>query len=444
MNTETFHKHESEVRSYCRAFPTVFTTASGSELTDEEGRTYLDFFGGAGALNYGHNNERLRDALLDYIRQGGVTHTLDLHTSAKRSFIQRFHDLILKPRGMDHKLAFPGPTGTNAVELALKLARKHTGRSQVVAFTNGFHGMTLGALAVTGNASKRRGAGIPLHDTTHLPFFGDLGGPGGCGTCTLRPQSDRCCTLDVLERQLSNPSSGLDKPAAVIVEVVQGEGGVRPASDDWLRGVREITREHGVLMIVDDIQAGCGRTGHFFSFEPSGIVPDMVTLSKSLSGYGLPMALVLVRPEFDVMAPGEHNGTFRGFNHGFVTATAALEAFWQDDAFAASVREKGQLVHEGLARIARRHEGLAVRGRGLMQGLVFANPDHADEVSAACFERGLIIETSGPRGEVVKVLCPLTTTAEQLTRGLDILAEAVAEVVAPASQPETNGVGVHA
>jgi diaminobutyrate-2-oxoglutarate transaminase len=315
MNVSIFEQYESDVRGYCRNFPTVFDTAKGAWMTDTNGRKYLDFFSGAGVLNYGHNPDRLKEALIAYLERDGITHTLDMYSDAKRRFIERFVEVILAPRKMDYKLQFPGPTGTNAVEAALKLARKVTGRERVVNFTNAFHGMTLGSLAVTGNGFKRAGAGVPLNHTHAVPFDGYMG--------------EDVDTLDYLEALLTDDGSGLDLPAAVILETVQAEGGVNVASNAWLRRLREITRKHEVLLIVDDIQVGCGRTGSFFSFEAAGIDPDIVTLSKSLSGYGLPFALVLFKPELDQWAPGEHNGTFRGHCPAFVTATAALD-FWAD------------------------------------------------------------------------------------------------------------------
>ncbi|HEY2737274.1 MAG TPA: diaminobutyrate--2-oxoglutarate transaminase, partial [Thermoanaerobaculia bacterium] len=282
---EIFSTLESEVRSYSRQFPVVFERAVGSRLYDESGREHVDFFSGAGTVNYGHNNPVFKELLIDYLRRDGITHALDMATTAKRDFLIRFERVILAPRGLRYKVQFTGPTGTNAVEAALKLARKVTGRSNVLFFQNAYHGMTLGALAVTGNASKRRGAGVPLLHTMPVPFDGDLG------------ERD---TIEHLRGLLENPSSGVDRPAAVIVETVQAEGGVRAASTAWLQRLAELLREHGILLIADDIQVGCGRTGTFFSFEAAGIVPDIVCLSKSISGFGLPMALVLIRPELDV------------------------------------------------------------------------------------------------------------------------------------------------
>ncbi|HKH48982.1 MAG TPA: diaminobutyrate--2-oxoglutarate transaminase [Thermoanaerobaculia bacterium] len=414
---EVFEQLESEVRVYSRVFPAVFATARGHCVTDEQGKRYVDFFSGAGALNYGHNNPYLKEQLLAYLAADGVLHSLDMATSAKRDFLERFQRVILAPRGLDYKVQFCGPTGTNAVEAALKLARKVTGRRTVVFFTQAYHGVTLGSLAVTGNAAKRRAAGVPLSHAVALPFDGYLG-----------PGVD---TLALLERMLEDGHSGLDRPAAVILETVQAEGGVNVASWDWLRRLERLVRKHDIPLIVDEIQVGCGRTGPFFSFEPAGIRPDLVCLSKSISGFGLPMAIVLIRPDLDRWEPGEHNGTFRGFNLSFVTGAAAL-SYWEDDAFQLETERKGKLVADRLADLAARYlpEGSAVRGRGLIQGLDLAPEGLADRVSRRAFERGLILETAGPGDRVLKVLPPLTIDDEGLAAGLGILEESLRQALA--------------
>jgi diaminobutyrate-2-oxoglutarate transaminase len=407
---DIFETRESEVRSYCRSWPAVFERAQGSTVYTEDGVEYLDFFSGAGALNYGHNNPALLEPLLEYLRSGAIVHSLDMKTPAKRKFLQTFEDVILKPRNLDYKVMFPGPTGTNTVEAALKLARKITGRQHILSFTNAFHGMTLGSLSVTGNSMKRKGAGIPLTNSSKIPYDDYFDGE----------------TSDFLwlERVLEDSGSGVDKPAGIIVETVQGEGGLNAARAAWLRGLSELCKKHDILLIVDDVQAGCGRTGTFFSFEGAGITPDIVCLSKSISGFGLPMALTLFRPELDAWTPGEHNGTFRGHNPAFVTAAAALETYWADGKFQQQVGARIVQLHEGLERIASSVEGAAVRGRGLLAGVVFPDPDTAGKIAAAAFDRGLLVETSGPESEVVKVMPALTISADELDRGLDILIEA--------------------
>ncbi|CAM5330449.1 diaminobutyrate--2-oxoglutarate transaminase [Streptomyces spiroverticillatus] len=414
-DTAVFTSLESEVRSYCRAWPTVFTRAQGSHMYDEGGRAFLDFFVGAGTLNYGHNNPVLKRALIEYLTGDGITHSLDMFTGAKRSFLQAFEEFVLRPRGLDHKVMFPGPSGTNAVEAALKLARKVTGREAVVSFTNAFHGMSLGAMSVSGSGARRKNPGIPRLPSYHMPF--DTQG------------TDEEPDFRWFTRLLEDKGSGFPHPAAVIVETVQGEGGINVARPEWLRALDRICKRHDMLLIVDDIQMGCGRTGTFFSFEEAGIVPDIVTLSKSLSGYGLPLAVTLLRPELDVWEPGEHNGTFRGPNPAFVTATAALHAYWADAQLEKQIFARGEQTEEALRRICRstKGEGTSMRGRGLVWGLAFDSPERADAVRTRCFERGLVIETAGPRDEVVKLLPPLTCTADELDWGLDLITRAVTD-----------------
>lgn len=409
-------RFESEVRGYCRDFGATFKTARGPWLTGTDGKDYLDFLAGAGALNYGHNPTALKSSLIEYIESDGVSHTLDLYSDAKARFLEKFHEVVLAPRQLEYKVQFPGPTGTNAVEAALKLARKVSGRTNVVYFTNAFHGMTVGSLAVTGNAGKRAGAAQPLANATPMPYDGYLG--------------EAADSLEYLERALEDQGSGLDKPAAIITETVQAEGGVNVASSEWLVRLEKLCRRHDILLIIDDIQTGCGRTGRFFSFEEAGIKPDLVTLSKSLSGYGLPFSVLLIRPEIDAWSPGEHNGTFRGNNLAFITAAAALETFWRDDALTREVERKAAMVEKRLTAIAERHPSLGAkwRGRGFIQGLDCEASGAAEAISAACFERGLIMETAGIDDQVLKFLAPLTIDEADLLKGLDIIDEAAAEV----------------
>jgi diaminobutyrate-2-oxoglutarate transaminase len=413
--TTIFKRRESEARSYCRGFDTVFTSAQGSEMADARGRSYIDFLAGCSSLNYGHNDPDMKAALIEHISSDGIAHGLDLHTETKAGFLETFETHILKPRGMDHKVMFTGPTGANAVEAAMKLARKVTGRTNIIAFTNGFHGVTLGALAATGNSYHRGGAGMTLNGVTRVPFDGYMG--------------DSIDTADLLEKMLSDRSSGMDAPAAIMFETVQGEGGLNAARPEGVRRVAELAREHGALLIIDDIQAGCGRTGSFFSFEEMGVTPDIVTMAKSVSGFGLPMALMLVRPEHDVFGPAEHNGTFRGNNHAFITATAMLETYWATPAFEQELQAKSAHLRSRLQdMVARYAPHLAeVKGRGFMQGIRAVDPDRAAAVTARAFDYGLIIERSGPQDEVIKCFMPLTITIEELDEGLDCLENALAD-----------------
>ncbi|PHZ84578.1 diaminobutyrate--2-oxoglutarate transaminase [Paremcibacter congregatus] len=422
-----FEEIESEVQSYARSFPRVFNRAQGEFLYDEEGQEYLDFLAGAGTLNYGHNNPVFKKILLDYIENDGITHGLDMHTKAKGEFLEALNKKILEPRGLEYTVQFTGPTGTNAVEAAMKLARNLTQRETIVSFTNGFHGVTLGALSATGNSHHRGAAGVSLAGTVRMPFDGYMG--------------DEFDTTAYLDKMLSDSSSGIDKPAAVLVETVQGEGGINVASFEWLRNLEAVCRKHDVLMIIDDIQAGCGRTGSFFSFEDAGIKPDIVTLSKSLSGYGLPFAVVLFKPELDMWKPGEHNGTFRGNNLAFVTAKAAIDHFWSDDAFAKSVQKKGQYIADRLDAIAAQYGtgNFTALGRGMMRGISCVNGDLASKITRKAFKQNMLIETSGADDQVVKFLCPLTISEENLKKGLDIVEQAIKEVCAAESSiPEEH------
>ncbi|MGL6252521.1 MAG: diaminobutyrate--2-oxoglutarate transaminase [Billgrantia desiderata] len=420
MQTQTLERLESNVRTYSRSFPVVFTKARNARLTDESGREYIDFLAGAGTLNYGHNNPHLKQALLDYLDSDGIVHGLDFWTAAKRDYLETLEEVILKPRGLDYKVHLPGPTGTNAVEAAIRLARVAQGRHNIVSFTNGFHGVTMGSLATTGNRKFREATGgIPLQGSAFMPYDGYLG--------------EHTDSLDYFEKLLGDNSSGLDLPAAVIVETVQGEGGINVAGLEWLQRLERICRDNDILLIVDDIQAGCGRTGKFFSFEHAGITPDIVTNSKSLSGFGLPFAHVLMRPELDKWKPGQYNGTFRGFNLAFATAAAAMRQYWQNDTFERDVQRKGRVVEDRFQKIAALIGEYGVkateRGRGLMRGIDVGSGELADKFTAKAFEKGLVIETSGQAGEVVKCLCPLTIPDEDLLEGLDILEASVKEVL---------------
>ncbi len=413
---DIFKKQESNVRSYSNNFPVVFRKAKGCWLETEQGERYLDFLAGAGSLNYGHNNPVLKQALLEYIEVDGITHGLDMHSEAKAGFLAALDNYILKPRKLDYKVQFTGPTGTNAVEAALKLAKKVKGRSSVVAFTNGFHGCTAGALAATGNQHHRQGNGSSLTNVTRIPFEGYAGVDG----------------LALFETMLNDNSAGMDKPAAVLLETVQGEGGLNAASNEWLQRLSKICKANDILLIVDDIQAGCGRTGTFFSFEPSGIEPDIVTLSKSIGGYGLPMAVVLLKPELDQWKPGEHNGTFRGNNHAFITAAKALEIYWSNDDFETHIKQCSQNVSEVIDRCVRRFPQMFVqkKGRGMMIGIECTHGDLAAEIAKACFDDGMVIETAGPDDEVVKFFCPLTISESELNQGLSIFERAVETIAA--------------
>lgn len=414
MDAKIFETYESQVRSYCRNFPAVFKTAKGSVIYDGVGKRYIDFFAGAGALNYGHNHPYIKEKLIEYLRDDGIMHALDMYTEAKAEFIEKFNAEILTPRALDYKYMFTGPTGTNAVEAALKLARKVKNRSEVIAFMGAFHGMTLASLALTTDQTSREGAGVPLNNVTHIPTPYMIG----------EQQA-----IDYLKMILSDDHSGLDKPAAMVIETTQAEGGIHVFSNSYLKAIERICRENDMLLIVDDIQVGCGRTGDYFSFERAGINPDMVVLSKSIGGLGLPMALLLIKPPYDIWRPAEHNGTFRGNQLAFVAAGAALDVLKQENVLA-EVARKAKITEAFIyTEILPLHAKLTSRGIGLSYGVDFIGLDNtgafAKKVLDICFEHGLIIERVGRQNAVLKIMPPLVIEDDILLDGLRILRDAI-------------------
>lgn len=417
MNTSVFENYESSVRSYCRSFPAVFSKAKGAMMYDEDGNAYIDFFCGAGALNYGHNNPYILEKMIAYLQSDGILHGMDMYTPAKRTFLQTLQEKILKPRGLNYHVMCCGPTGTNAIESSLKLARKVTGRSNIWAFMGCFHGMTLGSLSLTTERYARNAAGVNLGNCTHIP------------APYMFPELD---VLAYMQRLIDDDHTGVDKPAALILETVQAEGGIFPFPVDFLKGCREFCTKNDILMIVDDIQAGCCRTGTFFSFERADIKPDMVALSKSIGGAGMPMALLLIDPDKDIWKPAEHNGTFRGNQLAFVAGNAALE-YMVEHQLDKEVQRKSAIVEKFIKEeILPLDERLSYRGIGLMWGVEcekLGGGVFSKAVVAACFKRNLILERAGRDDSVVKLMPALVIEDELLLKGLNILKEAFVEVL---------------
>lgn len=416
MNTKAFEEYESVVRSYCRHFPKVFTNAKGAVITDEDGNEYIDFFCGAGAVNYGHNNAYIKQKMVDYLMTDGIIHALDMYTVPKREFIDTLEKKIIEPRGLRYKIQFCGPTGTNGVEAAIKLARKNKGRRNIFAFMGCFHGMTLGALSLTSEMYARNGAGASLTDVTHIPapyMFEGLD------------------VIQYMQTLLDDDHSGVEKPAALIMETLQAEGGIRPFTDEFLRDVRAFCDKNDILMIVDDIQVGCCRTGTFFSFERAGIVPDMVILSKSVGGLGMPLSIVLLKEELDLWKPAEHNGTFRGNQLSFIAGTASFE-WLLDNNVEAETRRKGEIVKTFLTEnVISLDDRLELRGMGLIWGIDFGKIDPAlsEQIIEKCFEQNLICECAGRDGAVLKIMPPLVIEDTLLMKGLNIIADAAKEAL---------------
>lgn len=413
---ETFEKYESNIRSYCRKWPVEFVSAKGSIYKDTEGNEYIDFFDGAGALNYGHNPDYIKEKLIKYLESDGIVHALDMYTVPKENFINYFEEKILKPRKLDYKIAFPGPTGTNSIELALKLARKVKQRPYIWAFTGAFHGMTLGALALTTESAARKAAGVPLNYTVHIPAPYSMGG--------------NFDSIAYMEQLLSDDHSGYEKPAAIIIETVQQEGGIHVFSKEFLKDLRALCDKYDILLICDEVQIGCSRSGTFFSFERADIVPDIVCMSKSIGGYGIPFAVTLFKKELDVFKPGEHNGTFRGCQLSMVAGLAALEMTVEQD-IPAQVRRKEKIVKEYLDKeIKPLLKGkMEIRGIGLSWEIEFNDGKLARAVLDKCFEKKLIIELAGSYDSVLKIMPSLVIEDELLLKGLNIVKESIQEVI---------------
>jgi diaminobutyrate-2-oxoglutarate transaminase len=408
-----FETRESNVRSYCRSFPTLFHRAKGAFIYSESGEAYIDFLAGAGALNYGHNNDYIKQKVISYLNADAIAHGLDFHTSAKEQFISKFTETVLTPKNLDYRLQFCGPTGTNAVEAALKLARKVKKRPGIFSFMGGYHGMTLGSLSISGNRDIKAGAFGTSNNVTFMPYpFGFM---------------ESFDTIEFIESVLNDVNSGVEKPAAIIFETVQAEGGVIVAPIEWMQRLRNLCDRHDILLICDDIQVGCGRTGPFFSFERANIIPDMVVLSKSIGGYGFPMSLLLLKPELDIWEPGEHNGTFRGNQLAFVGGTAALE-YREIVNLEKEVKLKESFLHNLLMdKIVSISEKIKIRGTGLIWGIDISNfgdANLAKKITSRCFELGLIIEKAGRNNTVIKILPPLTIEMPILEQGCSIIKQA--------------------
>jgi diaminobutyrate-2-oxoglutarate transaminase len=408
---KTFEKYESEIRAYCRAVPTVFKSAKNAVMIDEKNDDYIDFFAGAGVLNFGHNNQKMQDAIIEFIKNDGVIQSLDMYTDVKRDFIQSFVKTILEPRGMgDYKLQFTGPTGTNAVEAALKLARKVTGKTEVVAFHRGFHGMTLGALACTANNAFRSSSGVPLNNV-------------------IRGTFNDMHALELIRQQIEHTGSGLTAPAAFIVETLQAEGGVHEATKEWIQAVQKLAHDTGALFIIDDIQGASGRTGSYFSFDDMDIKPDIIVLAKGLGGIGTPIGMCVNKPEYDkVWSPGQHTGTFRGQGLSYVAGKVGID-FFKDETFNNETVRKGKIIRTVLDELNNKYSLVAsVRQKGMMLAIQFDTPVTAKAITTKCFENHLIIGACST-GEIIKFIPPLTIEEETLKEGLNRFVKSVEAVL---------------
>ncbi|MEU3315070.1 diaminobutyrate--2-oxoglutarate transaminase family protein [Streptomyces sp. NPDC006662] len=410
---------ESAARTYARSLPIVPVRARGLTIEGADGRRYLDCLSGAGTLALGHNHPVVLEAIRGVLDSGAPLHVLDLATPVKDAFTTELFANLPAQLAADARVQFCGPAGTDAVEAALKLVRVATGRSGLLAFAGAYHGMTAGALSASGGATDVRVTRLPYPQDYRCPF-----GVGGAEGARL--------SAAWTESLLDDPKGGVPAPAGMLVEPVQGEGGVHPAPDDWLRRMREITETRGIPLIADEVQTGVGRTGAFWGVDHAGVVPDVMVLSKAIGG-SLPLAVIVYRSELDVWEPGAHAGTFRGNQLAMAAGTATL-AYVRRNGLARRAAELGGRMLTALRGLAADQPCVGdVRGRGLMLGVEIVDPDtgapapaRAAAIRQACLDRGLIVELGGRHGAVVRLLPPLTLTDEQATAVLDRLADAVA------------------
>ena len=413
-------RFESNVRSYPRKLPLAIARAKGVWVTDVEGNTYLDCLAGAGTLALGHNHDEVLAGINDFLASGLPMHTLDLTTPLKDAFSEAV--LTLLPNGgQDYCLQFCGPSGADAVEAALKLAKTFTGRGNILSFAGGYHGMTHGALAVTGNRAPKSAVPGLMPGVQFLPYPHEYRCPLGLGG-----EAGVQALTHYFTQFIEDVENGVSLPAAVIVEAIQGEGGVNPAPAQWLRAIREVTQRHGILLILDEVQAGFARSGRMFAYEHAGIEPDIVVMSKAVGG-GLPMALLGIRRRFDAWQPGAHTGTFRGNQMAMAAGLATLNILTRQD-IAASAARRGDWLKQQLSLLQSRFPSLAqVRGRGLMLGIEIVDerqaadaqgchpgdPALAAAIQRHCFNQRLLLERGGRDGNVVRLLPPLIIDDEQ-------------------------------
>lgn len=437
-------QRESAARTYARSLPIVPVRARGLTIEGADGRRYLDCLSGAGTLALGHNHPVVLEAIRKVIDSGAPLHVLDLATPVKDAFTTELFATLPRQFADNARIQFCGPAGTDAVEAAFKLVRAATGRTGLLAFTGAYHGMTAGALAASG--------GAPEVQVTRLPFPQEYRCPLGVG-------GERGAEIAAhwTEHLLDDPKSGVPAPAGMIVEPVQGEGGVNPAPDGWLRRMREITAARGIPLIADEVQTGVGRTGAFWAVEHSGIVPDVMVLSKAIGG-SLPLAVIVYRSELDLWQPGAHAGTFRG-NQLAMAAGAATLKYVRENDLAERAATLGARMLARLRALSDGHPSIGdVRGRGLMIGMELVDPEAtilsgpsdsrtapppdpllAAAVQQECLHRGLIVELGGRHSAVVRLLPPLTLTDEQATAVVDRLADALAAAERSPNRRTTAG-----
>ena len=427
---------ESNVRSYPRKLPLAIAKAQGCWVTDVEGNEYLDCLAGAGTLALGHNHPAIIKSIQDTLASGLPLHTLDITTPLKDAFSEAL--LAHFPGGKDeYRLQFCGPTGADATEAAVKLAKTFTGRGNVISFSGGYHGMTQGSLALTGNLGAKNAVPNLMPGVQFLPYPHEyrcplgLGGEAGVDALTY-----------YFENFIEDVESGVVKPAAVILEAIQGEGGVVVGPTKWLRKIREVTEKHGILMIADEVQAGFCRSGKMFAFQHAGIEPDIVVMSKAVGG-SLPLSVLAIKKKFDAWQPAGHTGTFRGNQLAMATGYASLRIMREQD-LAGNAQARGDFIRSELNRLAQEFPCIGnVRGRGLMIGIEIVDERRpadrmgslpadavlAAEIQKACFNNKLLLERGGRNGTVVRLLAPLIITQQECEELIKRFRQSVADAL---------------
>lgn len=434
--TDRQNEFESSARSYPRKFPFALNRAKGVWLEDVEGNRYLDFLCGAGTLALGHNDDDINQSMINLIQSGAPLHTLDLTTPTKDKFVETIHQIL--PFGMadEVKIQFCSPSGTDATDAAIKLCKSATGRSTVIAFSGAYHGMGHGAMALTGNCNAKNKVAALMPGVQFMPYPYSYRCPMGLGG----EAGTKAC-ISYFERLLKDPESGLTKPAAVILEPIQGEGGVIPAPVEFLQAVRRVTSELDIPLICDEIQCGMGRSGKVFAFEYAGIKPDVILASKAIGGTQ-PMSVVIYNKKLDTWGPGAHAGTFRGNQLGMAAGTVVMKKI-SDPAFLAKVVEKGNKFLSRMNALKEQCPIIGdVRGIGLMIGIEFVDPKGQKDfmgmplpsgeicarIQKECFQHHLVMEKGGRDGSVMRCLTALNISDEDLETGIQILEEVVRSV----------------
>ncbi len=434
--TDRQNEFESSARSYPRKFPFALKKAKGVTLEDVEGNKYIDFLCGAGTLALGHNDDEVNKSMVDLIESGSPLHTLDLTTPTKDEFIETIHSILPFDMAKDVKIQFCSPSGTDATDAAIKLCKIATKRSTVIAFSGGYHGMGHGAMAVTGNCYAKSQVPNLMPGVQFMPYPYSYRCPMGLGG----EAGTKACA-SYFERLLKDPESGVSKPACVIIEPIQGEGGVIPAPVEFLQAIRRVTAELDIPLICDEIQCGMGRSGRVFAFEYANIVPDVILASKAIGGTQ-PMSVVIYNKKLDVWGPGSHAGTFRGNQLAMAAGTVVMKRISKPE-FLADVVRKGELFKNRLLALQKECPIIGdVRGKGLMLGIEFVDPNGEKDlmghplesgtvcarVQKECFEHGLVMEKGGRYGSVMRCLTALNISDEDLLKGIEIFEKVVRSV----------------